>query len=403
MKSDCSDRSLLPVLRILVIDDDEVDRMRLARLLRQVSVRRFVIEEAFDKASGIARIQASNYDCVLLDFRLPDGDGIELLRDLEAVKGECPPIIVNTVMDDETVGEQLVALGAQDYLVKGRFDSAQLFRTIRYAMQRHRLIRERIALLAELESAKAFAEKAKEQAETANKTKSELLNMAAHDIRNPISGIKSLSEFLIEDIKKAVPSDKQGELSQCASHILRSSVHMLSLINDLLSSEQINAIDLGESSIEFTENNLSDVAAIVIDLNEYRARHKNISIEVSIENDLIAAIDGNRITEAFDNLVSNAIKYSPKNSAIKICLAKTTDGYARFSVQDHGLGLSKEDQNKLFKKFCKLTPRPTDNESSSGLGLSIAKQIIDLHKGRIWCESEKGHGCTFTIELPIVQ
>jgi DNA-binding NarL/FixJ family response regulator len=141
------------VLRILIIDDDEVDRMRTLRLLRQIPDRQFQITEAVTKTAGVAAIRNGSYDCVLLDYRLPDGDAIDVLNEVEAVKGEGPPIILQTVLDDENTALETVADGAQDFLVKGRYDSAFLFNSIRYAIQRDQLIKERNRLAKELQTA----------------------------------------------------------------------------------------------------------------------------------------------------------------------------------------------------------------------------------------------------------
>ena len=139
---------------ILVIDDDDVDRMRVERMLRQTPDWRVEIDTATDKASGLAAIRRKTYDCVLLDFRLPDGEGRELLRELHANEGDGPPIIMQTVLDHEETAMETLALGAQDYLVKGKFDVTTLRRSIRYAVQRDQLIKERNLLLRQLKEAR---------------------------------------------------------------------------------------------------------------------------------------------------------------------------------------------------------------------------------------------------------
>jgi len=147
--------SLSPRLRLLVIDDDEVDRMRVVRMLRGASECPAEIDVAVDKATGLTALRTRQYDCVLLDFRLPDGDGLELLREIQAVTGNCPPVIMETTLDHGATAVETLAQGAQDYLVKGHFDAALLQRTIRYAIQRDRLVKERNRLLHELQEALA--------------------------------------------------------------------------------------------------------------------------------------------------------------------------------------------------------------------------------------------------------
>jgi DNA-binding NarL/FixJ family response regulator len=147
--------SLPPRLRLLIIDDDEVDRMRVVRMLREAPEGPAEIEVAVDKATGITALRTRQYDCVLLDFRLPDGDGLDLLKQIQAASGDCPPVIIQTTLDHGATAIETLAQGAQDYLVKGRFDGALLQRTIRYAIQRDRLVKERNRLLHELQEAMA--------------------------------------------------------------------------------------------------------------------------------------------------------------------------------------------------------------------------------------------------------
>ena len=142
-------------LRVLVIDDDEVDRLRVLRMLRLVPEWEAKVEVAVDLASGLTAIRAQSFDCVLLDYRLPDGEGPDLLKALRATEGQGPPIIMQTVLDHEATAVAALAQGAQDYLVKGRFDGAALRRAIRYAIQRDQLVKERLRLLRELHEAQA--------------------------------------------------------------------------------------------------------------------------------------------------------------------------------------------------------------------------------------------------------
>jgi len=142
-------------LRLLIIDDDEVDRMRLVRLLGRIPEWTSEIHTAADRASGLAALRTGTYDCVLLDFRLPDGDAMDVLKAARATEGEGPPFIIQTVLDHEDTAVGVLAQGAQDYLVKGHFDAALLRRTIRYAIERDRLIKEHNRLRRALQEASA--------------------------------------------------------------------------------------------------------------------------------------------------------------------------------------------------------------------------------------------------------
>lgn len=148
-------RSTPSELRILVVDDDEVDRLRVQRTLRQVPEWRVEVDLAVDLATGIQAARQAPYDCVLLDFHLPDGDAPQFLAAFPHGGADAPPIIIQTVLDHESTALNALAGGAQDYLVKGRFDAPTLRRSIYYAMQRHGWLSERNRLVRELQSALA--------------------------------------------------------------------------------------------------------------------------------------------------------------------------------------------------------------------------------------------------------
>lgn len=138
------------MFKILIIDDDQVDRMRLRRLLREcTALGPYSEDEAVDLASGRAALASETYDLVFLDFQLPDGNGLSFLQELTAKGALGPPVIMQTVLDDEEMGARTVEAGAQDYLVKGRFDSKTLSSSIRYARERHNLRKKNLALIKE--------------------------------------------------------------------------------------------------------------------------------------------------------------------------------------------------------------------------------------------------------------
>ena len=137
---------------------------------------------------------------------------------------------------------------------------------------------------------------------------------------------------------------------------------------------------------------------------ETKARDKHLEIAVSHQEKepILINVDIHYFTQIIENLISNAIKFSPQGMSIKI--NSSNDGkYSRICVIDEGPGISFEDQHKLFGKYQRLTARPTAGESSTGLGLSIVKRFTEALNGKVWCESELGQGATFIVELPNVK
>ncbi|MDX2128870.1 MAG: two-component regulator propeller domain-containing protein [Chloroherpetonaceae bacterium] len=259
------------------------------------------------------------------------------------------------------------------------------------------------------ELARSEAEQEREKALEADKLKTELLGIAAHDLKNPLQSIGGFAALIIEKLEgvESVEANKVMELRAMVSAIKRSSDRMFLIVTDLL---QTAASDTGVMSISPAETNVSRLLEQAIESSSAQAAAKEQRISTHIEQNLVSEIDSERIYAAFDNLISNAIKYSPVGKPIYISLKMVSPpskllkekAAVQLKVQDEGLGLSETDFGRLFKRFQRLSAKPTGGESSTGLGLSIAKKIIDMHEGIIWAESEgSGKGTTFYIELPL--
>lgn len=226
-----------------------------------------------------------------------------------------------------------------------------------------------------------------------NMEKNEFLGIVAHDLKSPLSGIKGLSELL------TTPQEMDTEtISTMASTIYTTSDRMFSIITNLL---DINAIETGAIRFEKKWMNPMECIERVCAEQEAYATSKSMKLTVTSDgNTKQIYSDLNALNEIIDNLVSNAVKYSYPNSEITIALS-CSNSLCSIAVTDQGQGISEEDQKQLYKKFAKLTARPTGSEHSTGLGLSIVKKMIELLGGSISCTSTVGVGSTFTVSLPV--
>jgi signal transduction histidine kinase len=240
-------------------------------------------------------------------------------------------------------------------------------------------------LLAESETAKKELEKATEQ-------KSQVLSMAAHNLKNPLQSIIGFSTLIDED------SDN-SQIKNMAKNIYSSSKEMISQISDLLETAAMESKNL---KLDLEPVNIQKIMDGVIKKNYNRAKQKDQKLIICSGNDLSIIADEHWLNVAIDNLVSNAIKYSPFGKSIEIS-CEVIDQFIRIKVKDDGVGLTEEDMKKLFNKYQRLTAKPTGGESSTGLGLAIVKDIIEKHNGKVWAESNTGNGATFIIQLPISQ
>lgn len=233
----------------------------------------------------------------------------------------------------------------------------------------------------------------KVQIRKSNRIQNEIIHLAAHDLKNPLSGILGITDH----IKKQIHDSDQ--LEEICDLIKDSSRRMLHILDDILKS---GFLENGKIQLKVSPVRFSDVLDQVIQANKAAAGRKNQTFDLQIETDAVALIDRLRMVDLLDNLFSNAVKYAPKNSAIRIELTANEEEL-RFSIFNEGVGLSEEDKLRIFNKFSRLSAKPTGGESSTGLGLSIVKMLTEMHGGKIQAESDGiDKGVKFTLLLPTV-
>ncbi|MCE1187701.1 MAG: ATP-binding protein [Ignavibacteria bacterium] len=274
-----------------------------------------------------------------------------------------------------------------------------------FYMRRIHLMKEREELLndlvqkrtADLQQAKEKAEvllmeaeKAKKELEDSNNLKSQILSIAAHDLKNPLSIIMAYSSELTTLAKDEETQYLSGTLKEI-------SLKMLSIINELLESVAARAKTavLNKQVVDLTKP-----IQEVISINEKRANQKEQVIETEYIGNVSVYVDCDLVKHAVDNLVSNAVKYSPLGGRIRVVTRVVNNNY-QILVKDEGPGFTEDDKKRMFGVFQRLSARPTGNEGSTGLGLSIVKDVVERNGGRVWVESEFNEGATFFIEFPI--
>ena len=236
-------------------------------------------------------------------------------------------------------------------------------------------------------------EKRNRELEDLNRLKNEFMGMAAHDVRNPLASVLACAE-LIESIVDSVPPEKTKML---IGQISNSARRINAIITNLL---DVNAIDSGQRRLQLAPHAFQPLVARVVEQNSHKARAKDIEIVFEdADGPLAGVIDENAAEQVIDNLISNAVKYSPSGTRVRVRLLAGEDCVA-VAIEDQGPGISVDDQAKMYGKFCRLTPKPTAGEPSTGLGLWIVKELTESMKGRIMCESDVGRGTTFTVLWP---
>lgn len=219
----------------------------------------------------------------------------------------------------------------------------------------------------------------------------QLLQIAAHDLKNPLTTIPVRADLI--KLKK----DDPEMVDRMCDQIKKSGLMMTRTIDELITTA---SMEDGKLSMLMLRLNFADIVQQLVESNEALAFNKNQRIELSINSRPWVEADEQRLVEIVDNIINNAIKYSPKGEVIKVTVDKD-DRMALLTVEDNGPGLTDDDLKKMFQPYGKLSAHPTGNENSTGLGLSIVKQLVEAHDGRVWAESKgKGLGTTFFIAIP---
>jgi signal transduction histidine kinase len=367
-------------LCVLIIEDHPPE----ARLMREMLAEAtgegsFEVECADRLSTGLDRLERGGIDAVLLDLSLPDSWGVATVEKA-LLAAPTIPILVLSGLDDEQIALQAVHRGAQDYLVKSHVDSHWLPRAIRYAIERRQL-------LAELEHRRQQQLQAKDV----------LLSHVSHELRTPLAAIYWFVSNLLDGLVGALTAEQRDHLEV----IMRNSIQLKGMITDLMDATGAVAGKLLVRPIR-----TSITGAVREALESCRAAAAEKSIRLSADADAVSPhvwADPERTRQVLINLVSNAVKFTPEHGAVTV-RGHVWDPKSEFlclSVADTGPGIHPEHHQVIFERLFQEPGAIEASRKGLGLGLFIAKELVTRQGGRIWVESERGHGSTFSFTLPI--
>jgi two-component system, sensor histidine kinase and response regulator len=357
--------------RVLVVDDITKNLQVVGAMLREQG---YHVMPATSGSQALERVNAQPPDLILLDLMMPEMDGLEVCRRLKSDPATAHiPVIFLTASNEMEHLVQGFASGAVDYVTKP-FNAPELLARVRTHLE---------------------LKHARERLRELNEEKNEFMGIVAHDLRNPLGAIRGYAEMLLEDLEDgAAPASIEDN----ARRIDATARRMTEMAQQLLDA---NAIERGEMQWNLQSVPLVSVVQNVVEAFRQRAlaKQQELRFENASEGATVL-VDVNLLAQVFENLVSNAVKYSQPGRVITVRLSSKA-GSAVCEVQDEGPGLSAEDQKKLFGRFARLSAKPTAGENSTGLGLSIVKRLVEGMRGRVWCESELGKGARFFVQFPI--
>lgn len=331
---------------------------------------------------------------ILQDIFMPDANGLELVKSYRQCRElRETPVIVLSAKEEPIIKKAAFEAGANDYLVKLP-DPIELLARVRYhadsCLARRQLDE---ALRALRESQRQLLER-NNSLEALNEQKNRLLGMAAHDLRNPLGVILAYSEFLETDAFPVLNENQRDFVSTIKS----TSEFMLSLINDLL---DVSTIESGRIQLNCAPTDLNDLVRHNVSRNRVLAQQKHIKLDFEDAKNLPPLhLDHGKIEQVLNNLIGNAVKYSHPETRIAIQITRD-ENLVTVSVADQGQGIPEDELTKLFKAFGRTSVLATAGEQSTGLGLAIARKIVEGHGGAMSVQSHVGKGSTFSFTLPV--
>jgi len=354
--------------RIVVVDDQPANVQIVGSVLGNLGHE---IIPASDGATALKRIAARTPDLILLDLLMPEMDGCEVCRRLKArAETRDIPVIFLSAADDKEFIVRALDAGGVDYITKP-FNHAELVSRVRTQLVLKNT-RDRLAQLAE--------------------DKDELLGILAHDLKNHLGGIHMSAELLRSRLRQT----EDERMAQLAENLHRASALSLSFLKEFLA----NAAADHAFAPKLTAVSLAGVAALAVQQNQEAARRKKLAIQTDFPAaDSMVLADASALGQVLDNLLSNAVKFSPAGRKIYVSI-QATDHYGEWVVRDEGPGFTAEDKARMFRRYGRLSARPTGGEPSVGLGLSIVRKLVRAMNGELWCESEPGQGAVFKVRLP---
>jgi signal transduction histidine kinase len=376
------ERKKMKKKRIFIVDDEP----EIVRFMEKVLVKNgYDVSSSTSAQLALEKIMREPFDVVITDLRMPDMSGMELL---EKIKSSAVPVEVVVVTAHATIDTAVECLrkGAADYLIKP-FEINEILATLEKAIAIGEL-RSRLVSMGEMD-----------------RLKDEFISTVTHELKTPLMAISGAIELLGMQIPTPANGDRRvaerrnsdRDVKKFLEIIDRQARKMKALVEDILDFARMKA---GRMDIQKTPQSLAVIAGEVITELRPIAESKGVEIIPPTE-DIVAGFDREQIKRVVTNLLTNAVKYNRPGGKVKLELFISSAGEPSMRITDEGIGVSSENIEKIFEDFFRVDQSMKRDAGGFGLGLSIAKKIVELHGGKITAESEGiGRGTAMTFTLP---
>ncbi|MFC1914056.1 ATP-binding protein [Chloroflexota bacterium] len=376
---------------IIIVEDEKGARTTLCGILEDAGYRVIGLERGED---ALAAIRNGGFNAIITDIRMPDVGGMEILELAKEINPDAPVIMMTGYASVETAVDA-VNQGAYAYFVKP-VNPDEIKTTIANALKQQRLLQENKRLVDSLQRSNKLLFEANEELKKATQAKSDFLAQMSHELRTPLNVVIGFSELMLDE----VPGNINEEQKNCLLDIMGSGRNLLNLINDIL---DLSKVESGKLELKMANFSLPVVLESLKRVMMPVIAPKGQKLEIDVEKGLPSVhADKAKVRQVLINLLSNATRFTPRGGRLRI-EAAGENGWCRISVIDNGIGIKAEDQEKIFDPFCQLEKAVVEDKGGTGLGLTIAKQIVEKHGGRIRLESRMERGSRFSFTLPLAK
>lgn len=380
-------------IQVLVVDDDPEDAHMVALALRGSDQQAYHVKHVRRLFDAIALTKTTTFDIVLLDLGLPDSQGLETLDRLQECIPSTPVVVVSGFGDEETAVRSLER-HAQDYVFKGDITPQYLSRSIRYAIQRKANSREIDRLISTIRENEETLLRKNERLKALYETAHAFVDNVSHEFRTPLTVIKEYVSL--------VRDGTMGEVSDTQCRFLRivedRANDLNTMVDDML---DVSRLESGLLCVRRKTHMASDIVHRVLPSLRQKAIVKDLQLDVDVPLTLpLAYCDGEKVERVLINLAINAMKFSQAGGHVLIS-ARAIGNDLVFSVKDSGAGIARESLELIFERFKQAETDLRSSTKGFGLGLAIAKELVDLNLGRLSVESEPNVGSTFSFTVPL--
>lgn len=371
-------------IEVLFLDDEESIINGIQRLFIREPYAVFATTKVSEAREALEKYKIK---VVVSDYRMPDISGTQFLREL---KGQYPDIVkvLFTGYTDFSAAEEAINVGEVYRFISKPWKTTELLSTIRQCIEHYDLLLRARTKEQELElSNKKLTDMYKLQ--------KEFTSTVSHELRTPLASIKTAIDLVVRKMVGEITPEQEEVLGRVQKNVDR----LKRLIDDIL---DLSKMESGKLRMNVMVNNINHIIQETVEFQKDVATSRGLSINLALDENLPPVpFDSDRITQVMNNLLNNAIKFTKTGGITIATINKADSNHILVAVKDTGKGIVSSGMSKIFEKFQQIESAEHNEEGGTGLGLAICRQIIELHRGKIWVESVEGEGTTVNFILPI--